>query len=387
MSGGSPVAIWIFTVASLSVWLMTLVWAMRQGRQRSVLVSLLILTTAFWWVGETLAIRLGKYDYGPFPGFLVLPGGGPVNLEHDFIRLKLVAFLGWFFTNSEIDVAGCWPTQRSWNIPFPVIALEAALLFSFIRLSLLWLKTENKRTAFAAAGASGFLMTNVTAVLDPVVSTTQWCGATSALLTDPALSGGLHLGIWHWYTNSVHVGYWFGVPLINYVAWFVAAAVFSFVIRLDDDGPRGLFRRYERWFGYLWPVIFLIVAFALLLPIKVGADKLLIHGQDFLFAKPIFTPPQWQFGVIAALNGLALVLVFGLGRFRHHSKCDWFAAVVQGVVFAYCLGALLFEPNNRILAVWGITTVIASVAVLWPRFEAQVRQLVANNRTAGVPHA
>jgi hypothetical protein len=380
--GGYPVSVWIFSVASLGVWLATLVWAWRQGPHRRIFVTLLVLTTLFWAGGETLAIRLGKYEYAAFPQRLVLWGGGPADVSGDRIRIHLRSFLDNFFDDSELDVAGCTPAQASWDIPFPVVALEAALLFSFLRLSHLWLKTDGWVTALASAAASGFLMTNLTAVLDPVVSTSQVCGTAAVT----SIGAPLSLGIWHWYTNGVHPGLWFGVPLINYLAWFLTAAIFSFVVRLEDEGPRGLFRGYKRWFGYLWPGFVLLLVFVALMPAKVLADKLLLHGQEYLFGAERFSQTVWQFGFVGFLNAIAVLTLVWCGRFRQRPQFEWFAAAAQLVVFVYCLGALLNEPNPIVFLVWAVTGGIALLAIFWPRFRPE-RERVFTVRGRGIPNA
>jgi hypothetical protein len=332
------------------------VWSLKQGQRRWFHLIVLGLATAFWWLGESMAIRLGKYHYQPFPFPLRLPGGG--SPDHPDL---LAVLLQGLIPKDDPGFPGC--VQRSWDIPFPVVALEAALMFSFLRISVLRLKVTGLPAALATAGMSALLMMNVTAVLDPVVSTTSWCDPTTS---DPQFHG-LNFGLWHWLTNHRHQGYWFGVPLVNYVAWFLAVATFSLILRLDDDGPRGLIRRYRHWFGYLGVILVLVVIFALLIPLKLVVDRIFVHGQDYLFAPhPIFDPKVWQIGVLALLLLSAVWLLKRHGSPRPHSGFDWVSALPQLFVFTFCLGALVVQPHWRIFAVWLTTTVIALVVIFWP---------------------
>jgi hypothetical protein len=354
---GPSAHVWVFSIAAFGVWLAAFVWSLKQGRLRWYYLFALLLATVFWAIGETLGIRLGKYDYTPEFGLFLPFGGPPVDQDQDLLLRLLLRFV---VPANEAGIPGC--AQRSWNVPIAVVALEAALLFSFLRVSFLRLKNSGWRAALATAGLSGFLMLNATAILDPVVSTTTWC-------PDPSASTyhGLNFGLWHWYTNDIHPGYWFGVPLVNYIAWFLSVGTFSFMLRLDDHGPRGLVRRYKHWYGYLSALIVLLLIFGLLIPLKVLVDRLFVHGQDYLFTPHhVFYATVWQFGVLLGLLVAALWLLNHFGKLRPDSQVEWVSSLPQLAVFVFCLGALVVQPSWRIFLVWLVTAVIALTVIFWP---------------------
>lgn len=364
MFAGSAAVI-VFTVGACAAWALALWWAMTRPQYRWYHVWLLGLLTVYWWIGESIAIRLGKYEYPDLPLRVPLPWGG--SPDHPG---KLHAALLWLLPKGEVvpkDLNPCC-VARSWDIPFPVVAIEAALLFALFHLALRVIKSEDGirlRAAFATAGLSALLLVNVTAVLDPVVSTTMWCETTMA---DPGYHF-LDYGLWRWFTTDLHQGYWFGVPLINYAGWFLAAATFGFVARLDDQRPGGLIRKYKLLISYVVATaVITLVLFGLLVPIKVLVDEQLIHGREKLVGNQV-SPKTWQFGVILMLLVLGVIGVYRGHRHRRPTF-DWAILTPKVMLFAFCLGLLAFEPQLGIFTVWVVTVTIALVVVFW-EFMAQ----------------
>jgi hypothetical protein len=356
----APVA--VFTVGACAGWALALWWAFKQPKYRWYYVWLLGLVTLFWWLGESIAIRLGKYQYRDFPLRVPLPGGGTPDDPG-----PLVAFLRRFLLGESLPSASnpiC--VAKSWDIPLPVVAFEAALLFGLFRLSVRLLRHDEGgllRAALATAGLSALLLVNVTAVLDPVVSTTTWCETTPPNQAYQYL----HVGLWEWFTTKSHEGYWFGVPLVNYAGWFLAAAAFSFVARLDDQRDSGLIRQYKLLVLYVLATALITSAFfVILIPVKVAVDRIMVHGQDYLFGSHhVFTDKTWQFGTIVALFGLGGLAV-ARGRRHHHPQFDWIPLVPKVLAFIFCLALLVIEPHIGILAVWFVTAVIAAIVLLSP---------------------
>ena len=361
-----------FIVVALGTWGVIFWWAWQQRRDRWHHFWVLGLATAFWWVGESCAIRLGKYEYPDFPNWTRLPlpwGGTPTDPGR--VTEYFLSVVGAAEKQFGACIAG------SWAIPIPVFALEGAILFALYRLSVLRFqskKGDGVRTALATAGLSALLMYNVTAVLDPVVSTTRWCDPTAP---DPNHHG-LNFGIWRWFTNETHQGYWFGVPFVNFATWMLAAGTFNFVARLDGGGPGGIVKRYKTLAGYvLAALLLLILLFVILIPVKKVVDRLLVHGQEYLFfPHPIFFPRVWQFGVLLLLLATSFLLMM-LGRRNTATKVEWITATPLLLVFAFCLLLLSVQPHRVIFAIWLVTTSIAVAVIFWPRIVGIVARLQA----------
>jgi hypothetical protein len=355
------------------MWVAMLVWSLSQRKHRWYNVWVLLLATVAWWLGECVAIRLGKYEYGQFPAWLMIPAGAspssPDWLAKGLIRLD--AFLGL----PRVD--GCRPPAASWSIPFPVLALEACLVFAFLRLSFFRLRNKGLTAALAAASFSAVLMVTLAAVLDPVVSTTQWC---EAVLTDPGYRGLSSVKLWHWFTNETYAGYWFGVPLVNYAAWFVGMGAFSFLARLDDDGPRGIVREYDRWYKYaLAAVAMLAILFLLELPLKIGIDLALVRGRQSLFGQhPVFTQRTWEFVVVALLLAASLYVIRSFGKIHGQPRMEWVSAAPPLVVLAFCLVPVLIERRWLLLVVWcmsaAMTVAVAFLPAIVGRIDGRKRQ-------------
>ena len=361
----------VFTVGACAAWGFALWWAFRQPKYRWYHVWVLGLLTLFWWLGESIAIRLGKYQYPKLGMRIPFPGGGTPD--------HLGPVFAWLFGLVRPDEPPPSSLMReclakSWDIPFSVIALEAALLFGLFRLSVTMLKSESGsrlRAALATAGMSGFLMVNVTAILDPVVSTTQWCEPS---MPDPGYHY-LTFGLWQWYTTDAHPGFWYGVPLVNYAAWFLAAATFSFVARLDDERPSGVLRRYKLASMYLLATVGITaLMFIILLPVKMLVDKIMVHGQDYLFSPhPIFSPKMWEFTTTVALLGVGLYLI-RRGRREERPRFDWISAMPKLLVFLFCLGLLRIQFHGGLFRIWIATAAIATAVLLWPFIIRAIRQ-------------
>jgi hypothetical protein len=332
------------------------------------------LVTLFWWLGESIAIRLGKYEYESFPLRLHLPwGGSPANPS--WLDNKLLALL----PDPDQVPAKINSLCRadSWDIPLPVVAIEAALLFGFFQLSVRLLKSargHRLRAAMATAGLCALLIINVFAVLDPVVSTTVWCQPG---MSNPHATH-LPLGLWTWFTTHKHQAYWYGVPLVNYAAWFIAAAAFAFVARLDDERPGGFIRKQTTVALYaLATLLITLCYFLVLLPVKILIDRVLLYGQDHLFSPhPVFAPRTWQLGVVGLLLAIGVWMV-SRGTRNDAARVDNVSVVPKVVTFLFCFGALVVNPHAGLWKVWAVTSAIALLALLWPRMPALKRSLLS----------
>jgi hypothetical protein len=227
-------------------------------------------------------------------------------------------------------------------------------------------------------------MVTLASVLDPVVSTTQWCGLSS----DPAYHGLTHVHLWRWFTNETYTGYWFGVPMVNYMSWFVGMYVFTFMSRLDDDGPRGIVRHYDRWYKYVGAALAtLAIVFGIEFVLKIGIDVLLVRGREFLVGHvPVPGKLHWEFAVMASLLVLNLVVVWRFGRTHPNpQKLRWVAIVPPAAVLAFCLWCLFHEPLPVLCAVWLLSAATSVLVVFWPvKFTVEKHREQRQAETASV---
>jgi hypothetical protein len=239
-------------------------------------------------------------------------------------------------------------------------------VFAFVRICINRIKNVGLPAALAAAGLNALLIVNLDAVLDPVLTISTWCGP----MPDPSYHG-LNIGLWHWYTNNTHPGYWFGVPVVNYFSWVVAVGAFSFFLRLES-GPDGILRRHDHWLKYvLSGIVALLVLFLIQVPFKLALDWILIRGQEYLFnPQPVIDKRVWQFGLLAVLLTFAFRFVRRFGHFDPTRPIDWISVGGHTFVFAICAVALWFTPSLpfkwRLWLVWSVSVVIASVVEFAP---------------------
>jgi hypothetical protein len=347
----------VFSAVSLTMWVAVLVWSFRQRKESWYHVLVLLMATITWWLGECIAIRLGKYQYADFPSWLVMPfAGSPIagdGLERFLTHVHAVLKLPRVCCQAS-------PHQTSWKIPFPIIALEASLVVAFLRLSFFRLRNKGFAAACAAGCFSAVLMVTLAAILDPVVSTTEWCG----LAKDPCYHGLLRVRLWHWFTDENYTGYWFGVPMVNYVSWFVGMFVFSFMARLDDDGPRGLIRPYKHWWGYLLAVVVTIAAiFVLEFPLKIAIDMILVRVPEFI---PI-PRSVWEFVVVGVLLASNVFVIWRSGGVHPQpKKVGWVGTAPPIGVLAFCLVYLVLEPQFVLFVVWAVSAALTYVVGFRP---------------------
>jgi len=353
----------VFTVGAFALWGFALWWAWVQGNDAWYYKWLLILLTLFWFFGESLAIRLGKYEYPGFPWFLRVPFPGLGTPQHpgpveNLILLLVPAGEGPPWKFDPACLAG------SYAIPLPVLAIEAALVFGFFRLaaSVLTVQKGRWRTPIATGALCAVLMVNAFAAFDPIVSTTMWCHMDTQ---PPAPTTYLPFGLWNWFTIKTAPGYWFGVPIVNFAAWFLAAAVFGFFARLDDKRRGGLVRKYKSWYGYVLATILILAIYIVSgIGLLLLLDRVLIHGQEFLFFQPIFTEQAWQIGWVVALLIGALRICWSAQR-ANPIKIEAVAAAPLLFTMVYCLWLLLRVFHLGIAALWLVTVVFTAIVLRW----------------------
>lgn len=324
-----------FTVLTLGLWVWAFVYVLR--RHRPFYAMVLVLASVFAFMSEYSAIRLGKYYYGDFP--LAICFGTPAPLPP--------WLLGWLH---QPRIEGC--LAPNWCIPLGVLALEGLVLFSILRTTdVLGVNRWSKPFV------DGLLAINLDAIFDPVASSTRWCSAG-----DVGDLGGL--GLWTWYTGPEDAGYWFGIPLANYTAWF--GSVLAFTISVRTVAHFLARERHNLFKELLAALASLVGLFVLSAVIVLIFDRLLNVRFD----------AAWQFGVSGGVVLLSVLVILPTMRsWQRNQPIDWLPVIVQGSLYAFCLAAILFtgkfDSKPGLIWVWLLTTLIGMGLVLLPYRKAR----------------
>jgi hypothetical protein len=343
ISSASPAAN-VLTVGAVTLWLLMAITAWRRAQLYTVALAI---ATAYCFIGEYLAIRLGKYHYAPFalsiPEFEI-PGLGPL--------------LSWLAANTKFVPEIVEMPGISKHVPVEIALIEGALLYSVFRITNL-LSPQRPRGEFHLATAipwararwanpvlNGFLAISLDSMLDPVVA-----GTMSLDGSGPTESG---LGLWTWHTNAQYAGYWFGVPFANYNAWF--AALFAFTAATRIGTPPGMpdAPLHARFAGLRFlpgkTTVFEVarslgLLVLLLFLVKFALDYVTYEAFGLL-GRP--TPRAWQFAIASAMvAGGAAAAVTIWRRAIRNAEFEWVTIAPIAFVFAYSLGALLLVDAAR----------------------------------------
>lgn len=356
----APLASNVFTIVAIALWLFAFRWAWRHQRFYRLA---LIIATIYCFVSEYLAIQLGKYHYATFALSLPMHQGDVTPVTSSFRVLQDLHLIP-----GQVECVG---HNFDRSIPVEVALLEAALIFAVFRLTNLLAPMPPPTPGAPRVPLAdrlpnpllnAFLAVSLDSILDPVVS-----GTISCDLNAPERFDGLAL--WTWHTTADYRGYWFGVPLANYTAWFAGVFAFTYGVRVGRSRLQAVGTRFQRGKSMVFATFRAVALLVLLLfSIKFPLD-ILIYGIPGVVGAP--TPRAWQFGVFGAL--LTASLYFGLRRkrpFRSDAQLEWPPITSLAVIFLYCFFALwvaIARPYGRwLVPLWIVTAVVALVHALAP---------------------
>ncbi|HZM28469.1 MAG TPA: carotenoid biosynthesis protein [Gemmatimonadales bacterium] len=296
----SPIFFMLFTAGACVMWIFSLLGALRR---RPYYAFVLVFMTAYCFCSEFLAIRLGKYYYGPF--LLEICGNEPTG------------HLPWPL--SLLQYGGC--LAPNWNIPIGVIALESSMFMAILWTADLLTSSPSVKPLLAA-----LMGVNLDAIIDPVAASSTWC---SKELGGVSFVG---LGFWTWFTTEQNPGYWFGVPILNYTTWFISMAAFAFAVHSmerrilgDEHGVLS-----QLWAALSAMVGLLVVEFLLVLTVQTVLD---LHPDL-----------AWQAGILLAMIGLSLLVVLPAMRgFNRANPRDWTTLAPQLFPLVFFPAALVIH--------------------------------------------
>jgi len=187
----------------------------------------------------------------------------------------------------------------------------------------------------------GAVATVMDLVLDPGASATRLVVADSRpclFQTTPTFGG---IGAWTWCVPDSTQGWWYSVPLGNFIGWFVIVATLSFFYRAAQRWGKGDTR------GWLAQLALLVAAAAC----SLGTCVLLLQKTNIANRSGAL---QWA--VFVALMGTPLLLVsWQRAKLRFDNPRPWGVAVWP--IFIYVTWSLMFVVKKIDLARWPLAPI------------------------------
>jgi hypothetical protein len=187
----------------------------------------------------------------------------------------------------------------------------------------------------------GAVATVMDLVLDPGASATRWVTADTGpclYQTTPTFGG---IGAWTWCVPDGTTGFWYSVPLGNFIGWFVIVATLSFFYRAG----REWFKADSR--GWLAQVALLVAGAAL----SLGACTLLLLKTSIATRS---SSVQWA--VFGLLIGTPLLLVIAQrARLKFDNPVAW--GVVVWPLYIYATWVVMFIAKRIDPASWPLAPI------------------------------
>jgi hypothetical protein len=227
----------------------------------------------------------------------------------------------------EYDYANLWlmfGQSPNW-VPYSVGLGWAAMVYVGMqtsdRLGLAW---------WQRPFLDGAIATVMDLTLDPGASATRWVVADSQpclYQTTPTFGG---IGAWTWCVPEGTQGFWYSVPIGNFIGWFVIVATLSFFYRAG----REWFKADSR--GWLAQIGLLVAAAAC----SMGAIYVLLQKSDIAQRSGAV---QWTVFVALLATPVLLVLV-QRARLKFNNPVAW--GVVVWPLYIYATWTVLFTVKR-----------------------------------------
>lgn len=276
--------------------------------------SVPVIFTIYFLISESVALGQHHYQYGPLPW--------QVDLWQ------------WLGHSPAPPSDAC--SQTSLAVPIPVVLMEGFLLFGMLRTTDLLAPPQWLRPLM-----DGLMAVTIDLILDPVVANSLWCGGGEGH------GDGLHsgVGLWVWFTDEANPGQWFGIPLVNFAAWFFGAAAISasvrFVAARMDVVRLSLSQQFISAVGAL--MLCLVIGLAL--------EAACFALMQNLFDSAEIPPIQRWLVLLGVLGAVALAVVLARDEFRRGWHFHWEVVALPTFLFAYMGWALLTaEPWQNHMA-------------------------------------
>jgi len=275
---------------------------------------------AYFLISESAAIAAGSYVYA---------------------KLYLGIDLSRFFVPSMRRLAPPGCVQGSLAVPLAVVLMEGLIVFSVVRTTDFLAPPQWVRPFM-----DGLMAVTIDVVLDPIAANSLWCGSG----VGESVHGGL--GLWTWFTHEANPPQWFGVPLVNFSAWFFGPVAISASVRFVASKMN--VKTLDLW----QQGISAVGATVIVIVLGLAAEMLSFRVMDALLDRPAVTrADRWAIlmGILTVTTGAT---VAASRRFRHDHRFCWEVTVLPAFLFVYMALALLATGP------WSDWTLLASAWVM-----------------------
>lgn len=318
-------------VFSIGIFVVFLVMLRYAWKKTPFLAFVLLLMVVYEFVTEWVGLRFGDYYF----------------YSTDFL-FSFTTSSSPPFLNSCSGLEG--DAARHCTPP-PVFLMEACLLFAVMKATDFLFYDKGDETGksppmFVKPLTDALIIVAIDVMLDPILSNSAW--DANAVVAGSSFGGA---GFWTWQTSEAVPGYWFGVPLFNYIAWWSNNFCFIVMVRLMHHRYNMNEAQKMRGFLAALGVLFLALLLQAAIAFVFFANDRVTQWLPFEWRGilNLYNTAFWQWSVIGVIFLGSLTAIFLLPRMygrslstylRKGRPLRWPLVLTQIFLFAFCLVAL-----------------------------------------------
>jgi hypothetical protein len=273
--------------------------------------------------------------------FLISESAAIARGNYVYANLLVNVDLAGLFATSLRSTAPPGCVQHSLAVPLAVVLMEGLIVFGLVRT-----------TDFLAPPAwmrpfmDGLMAVTIDLSLDPIAASSIWCGSGPG---EPVHGG---IGLWTWFTHASNPPQWFGIPLVNFSAWFFGPVAISASVRLVASKMN--VETLDIWQQAISAVGAMVIVIALGLAAELASFRVM---DELLGGVAVTRAQRWAI-LIGILGVTGLAIVAASRNFEHGHRFCWEVVVLPAFLFAYMGLALLARGP------WSDWTLLASAWLL-----------------------
>jgi len=330
-----------FVIFELGVFVLALICLRHAWQRTRYLAIAFLVTIVFSFSTEIFAIKLlHEYYYNSF-----------------FVMICREPGLPWGVNLSCTASSSC--------VPLAIPVMESIVIYAAIvtsdRLNLPWAA----RPVFV-----GLLAISIDLVMDPVVSASLACHATSRAVNPVVVGHGLGFWVWLFKPEQAALGLppehnlLFGVPLNNFSGWFLSVLIYSLLLHMGwrkiPPGSKGI----------LGDLIVPVVA----IPLTLLAFAGVIAVYQWLITNVVGS--EWT--LVALILGASILVILRFARrARRDNPIDRVILAVPLLLHVYFLGMLfasnLYREEPVVIAVSAALFPLSLLLFSWPYWDSITR--------------